>query len=772
MEYKVKYENPKLQYYILRLIYILIILSAVFFIREKEYIMFYKFIDLSSAIMLGTALLIGISNKIGDKKNLVYFISIGIFWFVIPEIISLVAQLKFYVLDKMVTYKLIGILFQYFIILIIILGKKKNLGFKKLIISLVAQLKFYVLDKMVTYKLIGILFQYFIILIIILGKKKNLGFKKFNSILLVLSISFNAIYLIIINNTNLMRAFINGIYINSFMFILVVFLFVLLLIIIVADEANTSDKFFYYLILYILLLSVGNIIFLNNLNDINNTKKLGVFFSQTLEFSAYYVLVEGIIRFSLNKSFNSINRIMLLKRESYKRNKRYLQKKIDELKGLEFLLEKEELLFNKMISIIGDYTFIFKDEKLFYLNNEALEFLGISDKESILFENMEVLYEKILKKQVYLKEQERVDSYQEIIFKNLNGGYSNGEVYTLPFGDNYKIIIINDITKKNNALRLNKYLKDKLEEENIKGEFFTNICHELRTPINVINSALQLNNLNIENRNLNSIERNNLVIKQNCLRLIRTINNFIDANKISDSALQLNNLNIENRNLNSIERNNLVIKQNCLRLIRTINNFIDANKISEGQIETNIMVLNVVEVVENILDSSSEYISKKKINFIFDPDFEEIFIAIDSEFLERIILNLLSNSVKYGRENGNIYVKIYFEGKDLVIMIENDGIAISYDEQKYIFDKFTKSNKALNRTQEGSGLGLYISKSLMKMQGGDLKVDIYEGHGNRFKLYFYDVDLFKETDRTEHIFNNNYYNLKERAEIEFSDIYI
>ncbi len=678
MEYKVEYENPKLQYYILRLIYILIILSAVFFIREKEYIMFYKFIDLSSAIMLGTALLIGISNKIGDKKNLVYFISIGIFWFVIPEVLSLVAQLKFYVLDEMVTYKLIGILFQYSIILIIILGKKNNLGFKK-----------------------------------------------FNNILLVLSISYNAIYLIIINNTNLMRAFIKGIYINNFMFILVVFLFVLLLIVIVADEENTSDKFFYYLILYILLLSVGNIIFLNNLNDINNIKRLGVFFSQILEFSAYYVLVEGIIRFSLNKSFNSINRVMLLKREEYKRNKRYLLKKIDELKGLEFLLEKEELLFNKMISTIGDYIFIFKDEKLFYLNNEALEFLGIRNRESILFESMEVLYEEILKKQVYSKEKKSIDSYEEIIFKNINGGYSNGEFYTIPFGDNYKIIIINDITKKNNALRLNKYLKDKLEEENIKGEFFTNICHELRTPINVISSALQLNNLNIENRNIKSIERNNLVIKQNCLRLIRTINNFIDANKIS-----------------------------------------------EGQIEANVMVLNVVEVVENILDASAEYINKKKINFVFDPDFEEIFIAIDRDFLERIILNLLSNSVKYGRIEGNIYVKIYFEGKDLVIMIENDGVSISYDEQKYIFDKFTKSNKALNRTQEGSGLGLYISKSLMKMQGGDLKVEIYEGYGNKFKLYFYDVDLFKETDRTEHIFNNNYYNLKERAEIEFSDIYI
>ena len=645
MEYKVEYENPKLQYYILRVIYILIILSAVLFIRKEKYIMFYKFLDLSSVIMLGTSLLIGISSNVDKEKNLVSYTNMGIFWIIIPEVFSSFVSLELYVVDKMIAYKIIGLLFQYFITLVIVLGKKKDLAFKKI-----------------------------------------------NKIFLLLNIIFNIIYLIVINNTKLMRAFIKGVY---------------------------------YLIAYILLFSVENIILLNNLHNLRNTYLLGVSFSQILDFSAYYILVEGIIRFSLNKNFNNINKIMLLKRGEFKRNKRYLRKKIEELKELENLLDREELLFNNITSAIGDYIFISKDEKLFYLNDEALEFLEVENKESILFESMEVLYEKILEKQVYLKEKGSMDSYKEIIFKNIKGGYSNGEFYTIPFGDNYKIIIINDITKKNNALRLNKYLKDKLEEENIKGEFFTNICHELRTPINVISSALQLNNLNIENRNLKSIERNNLVIKQNCLRLIRTINNFIDANKIS-----------------------------------------------EGQIETNIMVLNVVEVVENILDASSEYISKKKINFIFDPDFEEIFIAIDSEFLERIILNLLSNSVKYGRENGNIYVKIYFEGKDLVIMIENDGVAISYDEQKYIFDKFTKSNKALNRTQEGSGLGLYISKSLMKMQGGDLKVDIYEGHGNRFKLYFYDVDLFKETDRTEHIFNNNYYNLKERAEIEFSDIYI
>lgn len=678
MEYKVKYENPKLQYYILRIIYFLIIVSSIIFFRDKRYLMFYKFLDLSSVIMLGAALLIGISSNVNKEKSLISYTNLGIFWLIIPEMFS-----SFVFLEK------------------------------------------YVVDKIIAYKLLVLFYQYLIILFVALGKRKNIEFFKMNKIFLGINIAFNIFYLFVINNIDLMQNLIKYIYLHNYVYILIVIFFVVVLTGIILDESNNSDKFFYYLIFCIILLSIGNIIFLNNLNNISLINMIGILLSQILNLSSYYILVEGIIRFSLNKSFNKINRIMLLKRNEFKKNKRYLEKKVQELLELERLLNREELLFNNITSNIGDYIFISKEEKLFYLNDEALEFLEVKNKESILFEDMEVLYEKILEKQVYLKERVNLDYYKEIIFKNIKGGYSNGEFYKIPFGDNYKIIIINDITKKNNASRLNKYLKDKLEEENIKGEFFTNICHEIRTPINVINSALQLNNINIEAKNLSSIERNNLVIKQNCLRLIRTINNFIDANKIS-----------------------------------------------EGHIESTVMVLNVVEAVENILYASSEYISKKNINFIFDPEFEEIFIAIDIEFLERIILNLLSNSVKYGSVNGNIYVKIYFEEKDLVIMIENDGVSISYDEQKYIFDKFTKSNKSLNRTQEGSGLGLYISKSLMKMLGGDLKVDISEGKGNRFKLYFYDVDLFKGTDRAEEGFISNYYNLKEKAEIEFSDIYI
>lgn len=194
------------------------------------------------------------------------------------------------------------------------------------VFSSFVSLELYVVDKMIAYKIIGILFQYFITLVIVLGKKKDLAFKKINKIFLLLNIIFNIIYLIVINNTKLMRAFIKGVYINNFMFILIVILFLILLIVIVADKENTSDKFFYYLIAYILLFSVENIILLNNLHNLRNTYLLGVSFSQILDFSAYYILVEGIIRFSLNKNFNNINKIMLLKRGEFKRNKRYLRK--------------------------------------------------------------------------------------------------------------------------------------------------------------------------------------------------------------------------------------------------------------------------------------------------------------------------------------------------------------------------------------------------------------------------------------------------------------
>lgn len=678
MNYRVKDENPKLQYYILRLIYIIIIILGIVFFYVYKLEVAYKGLRLSSIVLLGTALFIGESTRIGNKKSLVSYVNAGIFWFIAIEIIFLLVKL-----DRVKT------------------------------------------DNIIFYQSVGMIMQYLLLFQIIIGKKKKISFKSMNIRLFTIFSVGNLIYFFIIKNTSLTRILLKILHVHNIIFLITIILFILVFMNIVINNESSEENFFCYSIGYLLLYSISNLIVLDSIGNGININIVGIYIGSIIRFTSYYILAEGLIRLSLNKNFNDINKIMTLKRKEYRKNRKYLKKKIRELNELENLLTREEVFFNKIVSAIGDYLFLFNEDKLFYINNNALKLLSLNNREDILFKSMDEVKEMIGKRKIYDKESICLENYSEIIFKDQDGEFQDGEIYTINFGDDYSILIIKDVTKRNNAFRLNKYLMKQLEEENIKGEFFTNICHELRTPINVINSALQLNDLNIKNENIKSIERNNLVIRQNCLRLIRTINNFIDTNKIS-----------------------------------------------EGHMDTLIMAYNIVEVVENVLDASSRYIKKKNISFIFDPDFEEIFIAFDKDLLERVILNILSNSVKYGKVNGKVYIRIYFEEENLVIMIENDGDIIGFDEQKYIFDKFTKNNKALNRTQEGSGLGLYISKSLMKIMGGDLKVEINESKGNQFKLYFYDVELFKENERIELELNNEYYNLLEKVEIEFSDIYI
>ncbi|MGL5243602.1 MAG: sensor histidine kinase, partial [Sarcina sp.] len=214
-----------------------------------------------------------------------------------------------------------------------------------------------------------------------------------------------------------------------------------------------------------------------------------------------------------------------------------------------------------------------------------------------------------------------------------------------------------------------------------------------------------------------------------------------------------------------------MIKQNCLRLIRTINNFIDANKISEGFISPDFHVFNVVEVVENIVQVASKYMNKAGLDLIFDSEKEEIFIELDKVFLERVVLNILSNSIKYKRSNGKILVNILIENNNVIIIIENDGDIISGKELQYMFEKFSKNNMAFNRTQEGSGLGLYISRSLMELQGGSLIVEVGEQKGNKFIITYNNVRLFNEVEDFE-AYISSLNEMMEKVDIEFSDITI
>jgi signal transduction histidine kinase len=179
---------------------------------------------------------------------------------------------------------------------------------------------------------------------------------------------------------------------------------------------------------------------------------------------------------------------------------------------------------------------------------------------------------------------------------------------------------------------------------------------------------------------------------------------------------------------------------------------------------------NIVELVENASLASNKYIKLIDNTLIFDANQEEIYVNCDKEMITRIILNILSNSVKYGKRGGNIKVSVsIFKFEYVMIKVQNDGLEIDKETIPYIFDKFTKLNKAFNRLKEGSGLGLFLTKALIELQGGNIRLRS-NNKGNEFIITMPRITKLENKEVVYEDWETN--PLEEKIDVEFSDIYI
>ena len=273
----------------------------------------------------------------------------------------------------------------------------------------------------------------------------------------------------------------------------------------------------------------------------------------------------------------------------------------------------------------------------------------------------------------------------------------------------------------------------KVEEDNkIKANFISNISHELKTPINVILCAIQL-------------------VESNCCG------------------------NSKNRNTMNI------IKDNCYRLIRLMNNMIDIEKAELNDLKLSLENTNVVNLVEELVMSVIPYVEKKNLNLVFDTDEEEIMMNLDISKIERVILNLLSNAIKFSKENGDIYVTINSQNEELEIIVEDNGIGISEENKRTIFEKFTQVDTSLNRKNEGSGTGLSLANALVKLHNGEITVQSEINKGTKFIVKLHkEINIDKNSDLIDYK-KENYYdinvidkviNTEHKTRAELSDIYM
>lgn len=203
------------------------------------------------------------------------------------------------------------------------------------------------------------------------------------------------------------------------------------------------------------------------------------------------------------------------------------------------------------------------------------------------------------------------------------------------------------------------------------------------------------------------------------------------------------------------------IKQNCLKLTKTMNNMIELKEIIEKQDSFSVSYTNVVEIVDDLVINVTKNIKSKKI--IFDTSIEEKFIPCDEIKLQRAILILLSNAVKFSSDD-EIFVNLNMEDNNIYITVS----FISQNSQ--LLNIFIDKMDKLNFSSLGDlSTGLYISSSIIKLHGGSLDFNL-NGKQAEFSIHL----PCESNDTIYYLFRNdkkfNKDNLTEQILIEFSDV--
>jgi len=230
------------------------------------------------------------------------------------------------------------------------------------------------------------------------------------------------------------------------------------------------------------------------------------------------------------------------------------------------------------------------------------------------------------------------------------------------------------------------------EIDRLKTKFLTNVSHEFRTPLSLIMAPVD-----------------------------KMLNNAVDT----DNRQQLN-----------------MIRKNARRLLNLVNQLLDFRKMEVHELKLHTGPGDLIRFIKEVSLSFTDIAEEKGIGFAFDTDIESLNTSFDYDKIERILFNLLSNAFKFTPADGHISVLVNLikeksapDFKFIEIKVMDTGIGIPKDKQEKIFDRFFQNNLPGSMLNQGSGIGLAITKEFVNMHQGNIFVESEPEYGSCFIIH-------------------------------------
>lgn len=493
-------------------------------------------------------------------------------------------------------------------------------------------------------------------------------------------------------------------------------------------------------------------------------------------------------------------------------------------------LEESENMYKNLMDVLNEGVIIHDNKNIKYINDKGLEILDINiGKKEIFIEDIKNIVSKKFREKflsniqlVISRKEEKVINKIELIngrivelvttniklndedllisividITELENTIMNIEqsektykllLQTLPEG----IVIVNPTTKKhiyrNEASirmlktigleKLNESIKTYLKEENY-GNF-------RRFTID------KLNNVDISLAIVKREEEGSLIVVFRMLdcefkstQLEKELNRIKEKNKFKTEFLsnvaydikkpinkifETNNNLIENKgkyNSENINNHTRLVKQNCYRLIRLLSNVEYVSRIDNGTCTLELRKCDIVKLVENIVKISKTYTDKKGIDISFKSEVNKKILSLDIDKVEKIILNILSNAIKFTDTGGKIDINLYMQNEQVCISIKDTGIGIPKDKTEVIFENFEQLDTTLSRGCEGTGMGLSVVKKLANLNNIKINVESELNKGSEFIITLPNNIVSKNIKLQDKFAQD------EKIDIEFSDIYL